>query len=126
MSTLDAYQGLTLLFGLVVLYLVIVDYKGSVLSTKWAHLKQIFLTGLPLLFAGYATIVTGTAGTRDASMYKNLILILGIGSIVLSSTHSWEGASPNLNKWSAVAENTSFALACGALYAVPIAYFSFK
>jgi hypothetical protein len=139
MSSLDSYQLLTLIFGVVVVAKVVADYNFSYdkYTGKTANLYSIVTVGLPFLFAGYATLIAGATG-ESASTYKMLVIVLSIGSILLfigAGSGAATGADAALQDeagntsaffqtpWQSVAAKTAFPLAQGALLALPMVYF---
>jgi len=143
MSSLDSYQLLTLIFGVVVIGKVVTDYnkKADDLTPKLANFYNIITLGLPFLFAGYAFLISGATG-ESAYTYKMLVIGLSLASILLFITSGngeavtpasgasggelWVGGpgAAFATPWKSVAGRTGLPLALGALFALPLVYFS--
>lgn len=140
MSSLDSYQLLTLIFGVVVIGKVVTDYnkKADGLTPKLANFYNVVTLGLPFLFACYAFLISGATGD-SAYTYKMLVIGLSLASFILfiasgngdtvgvdSAGSMWIGGPSGsfTTAWKSVAGRTGLPLAIGSLFALPLVYFS--
>jgi hypothetical protein len=126
MSTLSNYQLATFGLGLIVLLLVLVEYKNYKYNERVqkGFVRQLEVRGLPFLLVAYALI---QARNPDRTP-KNLIYLTGLVTVwVALATYNTFGsaASPEAGGWRQVNAYVTPGLLAGSFFAVPVAFFGF-
>ena len=130
-GNLDSYQLLTLIFGGTIILATLLEYNNTDYNENFKALMRVAEGVLAVFFAAYALISSSARG-REASMYKNLILVLGIGALIIVVAQKTTAAdcqaqlaSP-AGGWDQVNALVTYRLAQGALFALPVAFLGFR
>jgi hypothetical protein len=132
MSSLDVYLTMTFILGGFVILATVLQYNNTDYDAKLKALINTVTGGLGFLLVVYTSLMGGAVGP-NRSMYRNLILLLSAGSLVLVTLQgsnitvgegtSGEGASDG--GWAQVAQAVAVPLAQGALFALPMVFFGY-
>ena len=128
MSSFDVAQTTTLFFGGAVVVMVLLAYNNQpdttdpdALDKGSVRIYTVASNALPFFFVAYTTLIASAATGKTAEMYKNFVLLVGIGSIV----HAWAvKPTPDEKGWGKVANDVTSKLAAGAFFALPIALYT--
>jgi len=135
MSSLDVYLTMTFILGGFVILATVLQYNNTDYDAKLKALINTVTGGLGFLLVVYTSLMGGAVGA-NRSMYRNLILLLSIGSLALvllqgnniavgAGTLTGIDGGASDGGWAQVAQTVAVPLAQGALFALPMVFFGY-
>jgi len=136
MSSLDVYLTMTFILGGFVILATVLQYNNTDYDAKLKALINTVTGGLGFLLVVYTSLMGGAVGA-NRSMYRNLILLLSIGSLALvllqggniavgaGTLSGITDSAADAGGWAQVAQAVAVPLAQGALFALPMVFFGY-